>query len=197
MRQARLVLTVSDFASADLTRYLRIPSERIRVAVEAPAPAFQPVQDANRLEILTRRLGIPAGARWFIYVGGFNPHKHVEDIVRAHAAIRRAPADPPYLLLVGTIDADVFHGSQAMIRRAIDEAGTVNLVKWTGFVPDELTFSIPARWPSSWRRPAKGSGCRRLRPQHAGHRPSLRRRVPYPNYWPGEGSSLFPAITPG
>ena len=63
MRQARLVLTVSDFASADLTRYLRIPSERIRVAVEAPAPAFQPVQDANRLEILTRRLGIPAGAR--------------------------------------------------------------------------------------------------------------------------------------
>ena len=142
VRQARLVLTVSDFASADLTRYLRIPQERIRVAVEAPAPAFQPVHDPNRLELLTRRLGIPSSARWFIYVGGFNPHKHVEDIVRAHAeAIRRAPADPPYLLLVGTIDADVFHGSQALIRRAIDEAGTGTMVKWTGFVPDEeLTF---------------------------------------------------------
>ena len=83
-----------------------------------------------------------------------------------------------------------------MIRRAIDEAGTVNLVKWTGFVPDELTFSIPARWPSSWRRPAKGSGCRRLRPQHAGtgHRYDGESLTPITGR---EGSSLFPAITPG
>jgi len=31
----------------------------------------------------------------------------------------------------------VFHGSQGVIRRAITEAGTGQLVKWTGFVPDE------------------------------------------------------------
>ena len=146
VRQARLVLTVSDFASADLTRYLGIPRERIRVAVEAPAPAFQPAHDPTRLAVLTRRLGIPPGARWFIYVGGFNPHKRVEDIVRAHAeAIRQSPENPPYLLLVGTIEADVFHGSQAQIRRAVEESGTGALVIWTGFVPDDELTHLHSR----------------------------------------------------
>lgn len=137
IRQAKLVLTVSDFASRDLTRFLGIPARKIRVATEAPAPAFQPVPDGGRLTQLKRNLGLPGDARWFIYVGGFNPHKHVDAIVRAHASIVRSVANPPYLLLVGTVDGDVFHGSQGVIRRAISESGTEHLVKWTGFVPDE------------------------------------------------------------
>ncbi|MEO8199512.1 MAG: glycosyltransferase family 1 protein [Gemmatimonadota bacterium] len=137
VKQARLVLTVSDFASGDLTRYLGIKPGRIRVAVEAPAPSFGPEKDPERLAAITARLGLPEGARWFIYVGGFNPHKHVDAIVRAHAIAVKHQATPVYLLLVGSIDSDVFHGSQAQIRRAISEAGTESLVKWTGFVADE------------------------------------------------------------
>ncbi len=137
VRQARLVLTVSEFSSRDLTRFLGIAPGRIRVAVEAPAPAFVPGHDAARLDEVTGRLGLPRDARWFIYVGGFNPHKRVEDIVRAHGRLAKQAQRPPYLLLVGSIDSDVFHGSQAQIRRAIAEAGTESLVKWTGFVADE------------------------------------------------------------
>lgn len=135
--QARLVLTVSDFASRDLIRYLGISPQRIRVATEAPAPVFQPVPDTGRLTELKGKLGLSPNARWFIYVGGFNPHKHVDAIVRAHARIIQGMEDPPYVLLVGSIDGDVFHGSQGDIRRAIEQAGTQALVKWTGFVPDE------------------------------------------------------------
>ncbi|MBK8005222.1 MAG: glycosyltransferase [Gemmatimonadetes bacterium] len=69
-------------------------------------------------------------------MGGFNPHKHVDAIVRAHAAVAKEMSAPPHLLLVGTIDKDVFHGDQAKIRRAISEAGTESLVHWTGFLPD-------------------------------------------------------------
>jgi glycosyltransferase involved in cell wall biosynthesis len=137
IRQARLVLTVSDFASRDLARFLGIASRKIRVAVEAPAPSFRPENDPARLREITSRMGIPDGADWFIYVGGFNPHKHVDAIVRAHGALARASDRPPYLLLVGTIDSDVFHGSQGQIRRAIADAGTEALVKWTGFVADD------------------------------------------------------------
>jgi glycosyltransferase involved in cell wall biosynthesis len=80
---------------------------------------------------------MPPGARWFVYVGGFNPHKNVDAVVRAHAAlVKEADSSAPHLLLVGTIDKDVFHGDQATIRRAIAEAGTDSLVHWTGFVPD-------------------------------------------------------------
>jgi glycosyltransferase involved in cell wall biosynthesis len=62
----------------------------------------------------------------------------VDLIVRALGSIaKESPAVAPHLLLVGTIDKDVFHGDQANIRRAIAEAGVESLVHWTGFLPDE------------------------------------------------------------
>jgi glycosyltransferase involved in cell wall biosynthesis len=138
LHQARLILTVSEFAAGELAEVLRVAPGRIRVAGEAPAPAFRPSEAAADVRAAAARVGLPPGAGWFIYVGGFNPHKHVDLIVRAHAAVAREQSgNPPHLLLVGTIDQDVFHGDQAAIRRAIAEAGTESLVHWTGFVPDE------------------------------------------------------------
>ena len=138
LRQARLVLTVSDFAAAELVEVLRVPPARIRVAVEAPALSFRPSEQAADMERMAVKVGLAPGSRWFIYVGGFNPHKHVDQIVRAHAAVvRETPINPPHLLLVGTVDKDVFHGDQGRIRAAIAEAGTEALVHWTGFLPDD------------------------------------------------------------
>ena len=59
-----------------------------------------------------RRVGIADGRRWFAYVGGFNPHKHVDAIVRAHAALVKNLPDPPMLVLVGAYIAwpDVVSG---------------------------------------------------------------------------------------
>jgi len=135
--QAKLVLTVSDFAASELVEVLRIPRARLRVSGEAPAAAFQPSAGPVEARRAAAARGVPAGAKWFTYVGGFNPHKHVDALVRAHAAVARGRQNPPHLLLVGTIDKDVFHGDQAGIRAAIREAGTEGLVHWTGFVPDE------------------------------------------------------------
>lgn len=137
LRQARLVLTVSEHAARDLERVLGVPRSRIRVATEAPADAYR--RDSTPAEIGAARAaaGIPAGARWFTYVGGFNPHKHVDLLVRAHAAVAAGRADPPHLVLVGAVSGDAFHGAHAAIQAAIAEAGTASLVHWTGFLPDE------------------------------------------------------------
>ncbi|MEP6571599.1 MAG: glycosyltransferase family 1 protein [Gemmatimonadota bacterium] len=138
LRQSKLVLTVSDFAAQDIAEVLGVAPERLRVAVEAPALAFQPSGSGAEIAAAARRVGLADGSRWFIYVGGFNPHKHVDLIVQAHAEVaRRSEGGAPHLLLVGTVDKDVFHGDQAGIRRAIATAGTEALVHWTGFVPDE------------------------------------------------------------
>ena len=136
LKQARLVLTVSDFAAGEIAEVLGIQKGRIRVTSEAPAEAYAPSEDKKAIATLAARAGVPAGARWFTYVGGFNPHKHVDAIVRAHAAVAQEMSEPPHLLLVGTIDKDVFHGDQAKIRQAITAAGTEALVHWTGFLPD-------------------------------------------------------------
>lgn len=137
VRQANLVLTVSEFAARELRQVLGIHPRRIRVALEAPARAYRPSEPAD-VAAAAARVGLPAGARWLTYVGGFGPHKRVDRVVRAHARLlAERPGCGVHLLLVGTTTADVFHQELDHIRRNIAEAGTTAMVHWTGFVPDD------------------------------------------------------------
>ncbi len=137
LRQSRIVLTVSDYAASEITSWLGVPKERLRVTSEAPARAYvfdvSPEQRAGAHELA----GLPSGTRWFTYVGGFNPHKRVDVLIRAHARLVAGMEDPPHLLLVGSLDRDVFHGCQEELTRLPGSLGTQDLVHWTGFVPDE------------------------------------------------------------
>lgn len=136
--QARLVLTVSEYAARDITRVLGVAPDRLRVSGEAPAPAYLgPPPQAEEIQAAARRAGLPPGARWFTYVGGFNPHKHVDTLVRAHARACRGRTDAPHLVLVGAVAGDVFHGALETIRAAVSEAGTGERIHWPGFVADE------------------------------------------------------------
>jgi glycosyltransferase involved in cell wall biosynthesis len=138
--QATLVLTVSEFAAREIEEVLGVAGERLRVAGEAAASTFRP-GSATEARAAARDAGVPDGAPWFTYVGGFTPHKYVDRIVRAHAAVveeaRAAGETVPYLVLVGTTSSDNFHGVGSGIPEAIAECGTENLVKWTGFMPDD------------------------------------------------------------
>lgn len=140
IRQARLVLSVSDYAAREVAAVLGVPRLRLRVATEAPSPVYRP-GTAAEARAAAGRVGVEDGAPWFTYVGGFNPHKHVDLIVEAHARLvaeaRRAGRSAPWLLLVGTRDDDVFHGSGRRIDEVIAASGTGALVRWTGFVPDD------------------------------------------------------------
>jgi len=140
LRQATLVLTVSEFAAREIEEILGVSRDRLRVAGEAAARAFQPGTPQDAADA-ARAAGVLPGSPWFTYVGGFTPHKHVDRIVRAHAVLvadalaREAPV--PHLVLVGTTSADNFHGVGSGINEAIAECGTEAYVKWTGFLPDE------------------------------------------------------------
>jgi glycosyltransferase involved in cell wall biosynthesis len=84
-----------------------------------------------------RRAGVPEGARWLIYVGGFAPHKRIDLVVRAHAAVARRHGSPPLVLLLVGPETDAFHQDLDAIRAAIRDAGTESLVRWPGYVPDD------------------------------------------------------------
>jgi glycosyltransferase involved in cell wall biosynthesis len=139
--QATLVLTVSEFAASEIEEILGVSRTRLRVAGEAAAPTFRPGSMAEARTI-ARQAGVPDDAPWVTYVGGFTPHKYVDRIVRAHAVLvaeaAEAGAPAPYLVLVGTTSADNFHGVGAGIHEAIAACGTEDLIRWTGFLPDEL-----------------------------------------------------------
>ena len=138
LRQARRILTVSKYAAREVSSIHGVPLERIAIAVEAPSQSYHPSHDHAAVAAAAESVGVPENGSWFTYVGGFSPHKNVPAIVRAHAQLVREMGHPaPYLLLVGTLDADVFHGDQSAINAAIEAAGTSALVRWTGFVDDD------------------------------------------------------------
>ena len=136
LSQARIVLTVSDFAAREIGEVLGVAPSRLRVAVEAPAAAYRPSARADIVDAAAR-VGLGGDDSWFAYVGGFNPHKRVDLIIRAHADIAAGASAPPHLLLVGRTSGDVFLGEVDKLRAAIAAAGTSELVHWLGFVPDE------------------------------------------------------------
>lgn len=150
VRQATLVLTVSDFAAEDIACAIDVPRSRIRVALEAPAAAYRPSQTAQEIAAAARRIGLPEGARWFMYVGGFSPHKNLDVLVRAFAAALGAserisgsdaefggPPDNVHLVLAGKLTGDVFHVSVKTVRDAIAAVGLESRVHLPGFVRDE------------------------------------------------------------
>jgi glycosyltransferase involved in cell wall biosynthesis len=138
LTQARLVLTMSHFAARDIARVLHVDPDRIRVAPGGPAAVYTAPPDAGSRGRALAALGLPDQSRWFVYVGGFNPHKNIDLLVRAHARLSRdVGGDAPHLVLVGPTGTDVFHSDQRRIRQAIEEEGTTGLVHWPGFLPDD------------------------------------------------------------
>ena len=192
--QARRILTVSEYAATDVARAHHVSRERIDIAVEAPAADFRR-REFDAVNTAAANAGIPPGAGWFIYVGGFSPHKNVPSIIRAHSAVvDKCNGEKPHLLLVGTLDNDVFLGDVPAIRYTIDAAGTKDLVHWPGFVPDvELsalnTGAIALLLPSA----AEGFGLPAVEAAACGAPVIATNESPLPQLLDGGG--IF--ITPG
>jgi alpha-1,3-rhamnosyl/mannosyltransferase len=137
LTQSTLVLTVSEYSAEDLRKILGVSARRIRVATEAPAPVFKPGSSPDEIAAAAAEMGLPSGASWLIYVGGFNPHKRVDVLIRAHAAVAKDLGPrAPQLLLVGATTGDVFHAHLEELQSLIRQLGTEALVHWPGFVPD-------------------------------------------------------------
>jgi glycosyltransferase involved in cell wall biosynthesis len=143
--QTQLVLTVSDFAAADIARVLGVNPSRIRVALEAPADAYRRAASPQDVARAAETHGLPTDVGWFVYVGGLNPHKNVDLLVRAHASVARTlgPA-APHLAFVGPTAEDVFLGEGERIHQTIATEGTAPLVHWLGFLPDDQLRLIHA-----------------------------------------------------
>jgi glycosyltransferase involved in cell wall biosynthesis len=137
LSQTQLVLTVSDHAARDISRYLGVSADRMRVTLEGVSAGYRPSESAAEIREAAARAGVPEGARWLISVGGFNPHKRLDLLVRAHAELaRRHVTSPLLLLLVGQHD-DGFHKDVEGLRSLIRECGAEALVRWPGYLPDE------------------------------------------------------------
>ena len=138
VRRADLITTVSEASKREIVREFRVSPELVRVVSDAVGPEFSPVEDiASSGEILAS-YGVSNEERFILYVGGISPHKNLETLVDAHAALIREPGmDDVKLVLVGDYQEDVFYSCYAGLCERIHGHGSTDNVVFTGFASEE------------------------------------------------------------
>ena len=134
--QADVVVTVSDYSRRCLIDHFDMDPASVRVVGEASDRVFRELESPTLTPALRQR-GVSTG-RNVAYLGGFNPHKNVETLVRAFARLASRPGlEDIQLVLVGDYERDVFYSRLDTLRSEIAGAGIEDRVVFTGFVPDD------------------------------------------------------------
>ena len=138
LRQADLILTVSENSKRELVTFLGLPERRIRSISEAADPVFTVLPRNGEMQEMLRRYKIEPSTRFLLYVGGISPHKNLDALI---AAFRELSTDPCFadlkLVLVGDYRDDPFLSAYHSLKRQIRSAALEDRVIFTGFVPDQ------------------------------------------------------------
>ena len=134
--QADAIVTVSEYSRRGILDHFGIAAERVLVVGEASDAIFR-VLDTPQLSSRVCELGISQGVRSVVYVGGFGPHKNLETLLDAFAALAsQCQFADAILIMVGEYENEVFHSSFQGISKRIQELGLSNRVVFTGYLPD-------------------------------------------------------------
>jgi glycosyltransferase involved in cell wall biosynthesis len=137
LRQANALVTISDFSRDGIVQRFGIQPERIAIVGPATDPVFRRLPDAS-LTARLRDLGVPEAGRLVVYVGGFSPHKNLEPLVDAVAAVASRPGfEDIRLVMVGEYKREVFHSYFDVVARRVAAAGLADRTIFTGYLPDE------------------------------------------------------------
>jgi glycosyltransferase involved in cell wall biosynthesis len=136
IRRATALFTVSEASRAELAHVFGLRPERIAVVPEAPDPAFRP-RDPGEVEAARASLGVRPEELTVVYAAGLSPHKNVEALLDAFAALRPNGSSPVRLVLAGDLDGETFHSAAESIRNRVNERGIADRVLLPGFISDD------------------------------------------------------------
>ncbi|MCP5432835.1 MAG: glycosyltransferase family 4 protein [Alphaproteobacteria bacterium] len=134
--QTRRAMTVSQSSARDIEAYIGIPRTKIDVVTEGPDAAFRLIEDPSVRARARASIGVPDGAPFFVYVGGFNRHKNV---LRLIAAFERALASRPdaHLAIVGNLSGKGFWDNVPELQAAATASPALaERVHFAGELPD-------------------------------------------------------------
>ena len=136
VRRAAAVFTVSEASRAELVRTFGLAPERVAVVPEAPDPVFEP-RPREAVARALGELGLGQDERIVVYAAGLSPHKNVETLLEAFAALPLNGSAPARLVLAGALEDESFHSAADSIREGIRRLGLGDRVLLPGFVSDE------------------------------------------------------------
>jgi len=144
IRQATMILAISETTAEDLVRVLDIPREKIVVTPLGVDHRFFDVATKRHLRgsfaegSIRAKLGIPSGRPIVLYVGGHDERKNIGNLIgivhQAGIELRSRGKDAPLLVMAGRVTSrDEVVRLESNLRRYAMERDTVSL----GYVPED------------------------------------------------------------
>lgn len=98
LHAAQAIIAVSECSKRDAVRLYNVPAEKIHVIYEGVDPRFRPVADAQALESVRQRYGLPQ--RFILHVGTIEPRKNLPALFEAFSNLQ-PPASSLKLAIAG------------------------------------------------------------------------------------------------
>jgi glycosyltransferase involved in cell wall biosynthesis len=97
LNKANFIITVSEFSKSEITKYYRIPKEKITVIYNGVSEAFQPIP-AEVSKTVLQKHRLPE--TYLLFVGNVKPHKNITGLITSYkVALDRYPDLPPLVVL--------------------------------------------------------------------------------------------------
>ena len=137
VRQAEVILTVSEHSKREIARYYGFRAGRIRTISEGPNAIFKSLPRDGRFAGALGRYQLDPSQRYLLYVGGISPHKNLKGLARAYFEVSSDPAfSDVKLLVVGEYQKDSFLSDYSSLRELVDRLDRDGKVIFTGYVDD-------------------------------------------------------------
>lgn len=131
IRQADMVITISEFSKQQIIRHYRKDEKQITViSCAADRNKYYPIDGFVMPTAVKECYGIPD--RYYLYLGTLEPRKNITRLIEAYAEALKTDASLPKLVLAGGkgwLYDDIFSSVKNM--------GLENMVIFTGYVKDE------------------------------------------------------------
>ena len=138
IKNASLILAISENTARDVCRLLKVPRERIVVTPLGVDSSFFIELDDTAKTALKQKYNIPDRRALIVSVGGIDPRKNysalIESFHRLLQIYREKNLTEPALLLVGSIKTD---REYAELKKQITSKELDNYIFETGFIADQ------------------------------------------------------------
>lgn len=131
IRQASLILTVSENAKEQIIEYFNLPESRLRVITEAARSVFTILPHDEKMNEALQRHHLKKDEKFLLYVGGISPHKNLNTLIDAFQRL-----DGVKLVLVGDYKDDPFFSAYPALKKQVEELGLTEKIFFAGFVED-------------------------------------------------------------
>jgi glycosyltransferase involved in cell wall biosynthesis len=138
IRQADLILTVSEYAKQEILRFFNMTESQIAVISEGPNHIFKPLSDKTEMANRLHRYQLHSLKRYLLYVGGISPHKNLKALVRAYFELTKDSLFTDVkLVLAGDYRHDSFYSDYSNLLELINRLQLGEKIIFTGYIGDK------------------------------------------------------------